>query len=149
MNTFNEFSKRFNKNDHTICASDLDLHKLEQAFKIYLPDDFKIFANHFGNLWTPDVLDIIVDKKIEMFDVQQFWEINDIFKYKEEGLTPNTPFDIIPFASDCMGNIFAFLSDRIKDKKETSEIYFLDHDFMTLKKLSNSFTEWIDCFNKI
>ncbi|MEW4924421.1 SMI1/KNR4 family protein [Algibacter sp. 2305UL17-15] len=149
MDIFKEFSNKYNKNEDIKKASESDIKNLESEFSIYLPSDFKTFILNFGDLWTPDILDLVVDNEIDLNDVQQFWNIESIIFDKKNEWTSQISTDIIPFASDCMGSIFGFLTSDLNERKESVSVYFFDHDFNTVEKKSDSFSEWIDNFNRI
>ncbi|MFD2565528.1 SMI1/KNR4 family protein [Aquimarina rubra] len=149
MEILNKFSKRFNKRDDVKKASESEIKNFESEFGIVLPNDFKKFIAEYGNIWTPDILDIIVDNEIELNDVQNFWDIETISFDKKNEWTSQISTDLIPFASDSMGNIFGFLSADLKTEKESSSVYFFDHDFNTVDKIADSFSEWINEFNKL
>ena len=54
--------------------------------------------------------------------------------------------DLIPFALDCMGNIYAFKTSDLKEEKLTATVYFYDHDFDTIQNASDSFTDLVEEF---
>lgn len=149
MTAFKQFAERFNKSDDSKPATLEEITKLEKEFSVHLPNDYKIFLLNFGNIWTPNILDLVVEQELEIYDVQNFWGIDEIIYDKQNEWTSNLAADVIPFASDCMGNIFAFLVDDLKSPKETTGIYFFDHDFDTIEKISNSFGDWVNNFNKL
>src|SRR5262245_41865009 len=128
MKELAQFAKRFNKSKDAKPATQIDIQKLEQEFQIFLPNDYKVFFLNFGDIWTPDILDVVVDNELDMHDVQQFWNVDDIIYDKKNEWTSQVSTDLIPFASDCMGNIFAFLRHDLQSSKESAEIYFFDHD---------------------
>jgi hypothetical protein len=149
MEVFQEFATKYNNSEEVKKITKSEIQKLESEFDIYLPDDYKIFLLNFGNLWTPDILDIIVDNELDLNDVQQFWDVESIIFDKKNEFTSQMSIDMIPFASDCMGSIFGFLTFDLKEKRENCAVYFFDHDLEKVEKISNSFTEWIDKFNRI
>ncbi len=149
MEIFNKFSIRFDKNDDLKKASESDIEKLQKELKIIVPNDFKLFLIDYGNIYAPYILDIIIDNELELNEVQEFWTPERIIYDKNNEWTSQISTDLIPFASDSMGNIFAFLTSDLKEKKESTAVYFLDHDFDTVEKLADSFTEWIDNYNRI
>ena len=149
MIEFKQFVERFNKSDEAKLTSQIDIDKLENEFKIFLPDDYNFFLLNFGNIWTPEILDLVVDKELDINDVQDFWGIDKIIYDKKNEWASKVFPEIIPFASDCMGNIFAFMSNDLRLPRETAEIYFFDHDFNTVEKISPSFKNWLEKFNKI
>ena len=149
MEIFNKFITRFDKNDDLEKASVSDIEKLKKELRINIPNDFELFLTKYGNVYTPDILDIIVDNEIDLYDVQEFWTTERIIYDKQNEWTAQLSTDLIPFASDSMGNIFAFLTSDLKEKKKSSAVYFFDHDFDTVEKLTDSFSEWIDNYNRI
>lgn len=78
-----------------------------------------------------------------------FWDIESISYDKKNEWTSQISTDLIPFASDSMGNIFGFLSADLKSEHESSSVYFFDHDFDTVDKIANSFSEWLNEYNNI
>jgi len=147
---FSKFASLFNKESEAQTASLLKIQSLEDSLQIKLPEDFKLFMINYGTLWTPDVLDIIVDNEIEMDDIQQFLSAEEILEDKKSGFTNQIELaDLIPFASDCMGNIFAFKSSDIKIERPTADVYFFDLDFNEMHLVANSFTALIEEFNSL
>jgi len=144
MDSFQVFFERFNKNDDAKPIKQLDIDKIENEFVINLPNDYKDFIKRFGDTWTPGILDIIVDSEKELNDIQQIWTIDQIIYDKKNEWTSQLYVDIIPFASDCMGNIFGFITSDLKKENVESPVYFFDHDFDTVEKICESFTELID-----
>ncbi|GAA3561449.1 SMI1/KNR4 family protein [Snuella lapsa] len=149
MEIFEEFINKYNRNESLVKATDLELNDLESEFNIVLPNDYKLFIKSYGDVWTPSILDIIVDNDLELNDIQDFWSIEKIIYDKKNEWTSQLSTDLIPFASDCMGSIFGFLTSNLKQKNENSSVYFFDHDLNTVEKISNSFTDWIYRFNKL
>ena len=146
---FSKFANSFNKNDETQTASLHDIQLLENTFGIKLPEDFKLFVINYGNLWTPDILDIIVDNDMDINDVQQIWTIDEIIEDKISGVSEQIKENLIPFASDCTGNIYAFKSSDIKKEKLMAKVYFFDLDLDKLYPVANSFTDLIEEFNSL
>ncbi|HVV56482.1 MAG TPA: SMI1/KNR4 family protein [Mucilaginibacter sp.] len=146
---FSKFESSFNKNQVTTRASLQDIEYLEKTLSIKIPEEFKLFLHYYGDLWTPGILNIIVDNDIDMNDVQQFWPVNEIIDDKQTGFTKLVNEDLIPFASDCMGNIYAFKTKDIKKQRSTADVFFFDHDFDEVYHVANSFTALIEEFNSL
>jgi hypothetical protein len=53
------------------------------------------------------------------------------------------------FASDCKGNMFCFKLADCEAKQTDSPVWFFERDVCTVTKVSNSFIEWLDEFNKL
>jgi hypothetical protein len=149
MEIFNKFRTRFDKNDDLEKASESDIEKLKTELNISIPYEYKLFLTEYGNIYTPEILDLIVDNEIDLYDIQEFWTVERIIYDKKNEWTAQVSTDIIPFASDSMGNIFSFLTADLNKEKESSSVYFFDHDFDTVEKIANSFSEWIDKYNLI
>lgn len=144
MDIFKLFNEKFNKNDNSIPASISQINELEETYQIYLPKDHKIFLLQYGDIWTPDILDIIVDNDLELNDVQEFWSPNAIIEDKKSGFTSMQKDDLIGFASDCVGNVFAFKKIELKSPKQQATVYLFDHDLGTCGIESRSFTTFIE-----
>ncbi len=149
MTELKQFVERFNQSDKAKPSTPNEIETLEQLIGICLPDDYKSFILVFGNIWTPGILDLIVDNKLDIYDVAQFWTIDKIIYDKQNEWTSHVSPEIIPIASDSSGNIFAFLKQDLNISLNTANIYFYDHDFDTVEIIAESFTGWIDAYNKI
>ena len=84
---FKKFSQRFNKNDSSSPELESKITNLESELEVKLPSDYRIFLSQFGDLWTPGISDLIVDNKLELTDVQDFWNCERIvYDKKRNGL---------------------------------------------------------------
>ena len=146
---FEIFCHRFKESDERQLVSMADIAQLEATLEIVLPSDYRSFLMKYGVVWTPGILDIIVDKELELHTLQEFWDMEAIIDDKKNGWTTHLDMDLLPFASDCMGSIFCFATAEIRTQSLTAGIYFYDHDYDEVNKISDSFTAWIDCYNKI
>ncbi len=72
MHIFETFKKRFDESDALSTTTISEIGKLETYFNIKLPKDYILFITEYGNLYTPEILDNIVNKDLAMFDVQEF-----------------------------------------------------------------------------
>jgi hypothetical protein len=86
---------------------------------------------------------------LDIYEVAQFWAIDKIIYDKQNEWTSHVSPEIIPIASDSVGNIFAFLRQDLNISLNTANISFYDHDFDTVEKIADSFKYWIDAYNKI
>jgi hypothetical protein len=116
------------------------LNQIEKALAVTLPERYVEFMLSVGEVWTPEILDSVVDLELEMPDIQSmlsFQEAEDLTRgWREIGL----PENLIVIATDCMGNMFCFdgkscLPPRCQDLP----VYFYDHDFDTTRKVADSF----------
>jgi len=146
---FNLFYNRFNQNEFNEPNSETEIQSFETKFQINFPTEYRLFLSTYGDLYTPDILDLVCDNELDLNDVQDFWKIEKIRYDKEKEWTSQLDIDLIPFASDCMGNIFGFKMEELRNKEQPEHIYFFDHDFDTIVKVSNSFVEWLDQYLKL
>jgi hypothetical protein len=84
-----------------------------------------------------------------MNDIQQFWTTEEIIEDKESGFTSQADEELIPFASDCMGNIYAFKTKNIKTSQSTAKVYFFDLDLDDVSLVADSFIKLIEQFNSL
>ncbi|MES2543946.1 MAG: SMI1/KNR4 family protein [Bacteroidota bacterium] len=146
------FFNRFGVNSETSLAKPFQIEEfnsIEERLKIEFPESYKHFALKYGNIWTPNILELIEEKEIEIADVQEFWNVEQIILDKENEWTSNIEENLIPFASDCMGNIFCFAFKDLTSRKSDCNIYYYDHDFDSVENLSISFEQWIEQYNEI
>lgn len=93
-------------------------------------------------------MDYISDNDIDIYDVQDFIDPLKIKEETDEYINGGMPTGYIGFALDCMGNMFCFKYDELKEKKD-AKIYIFDHDFCEINKVADSFSKWIKKFNSI
>ena len=56
------------------------------------------------------------------------------------------PDNVVAFASDCMGNLFAFSRDLHDVAPDDAPVLFFDHDFMTVETVADSFDAFLSWF---
>lgn len=144
---FETFFNRFNKKEECTLAKGADIRAFEETFGISFPNDFRVFLKSFGDLFTPDIVDIVDRKGLPICDVQEFWTLEKMAYDKRNEWTSH--FDAIPFAIDCTGNLFAFMMSDMKSPSSTAAVHFYNHDFNTLSKQKSSFKEWINRYNEL
>jgi hypothetical protein len=144
MENFDLFFEKFNKSDTVENTLGSKIDELEKLYHIHLPIDHKDFIGKYSSMWTPDILDIIVDNDIELNDVQEFWSVEEIIEDRKSGFTSIQKDDLIGFASDCMGNVFAFKKAELNIENPQANVYFFDHDMDTLAIEAPSFTAFVE-----
>jgi len=145
-NIFKTFYDQYNKNEFSKGELENDINQFEKDYSIRFPDDFRKFLLEFGNLWTPNILDLIVDNDSDLNDIQDFWKIERIRYDKAKEWTAQLEFDLIPIASDSMGNIIGYSTKEITYINQNSTLYFFDHDFDTIEPINKSFTEMLKSY---
>ena len=75
MEVFKEFSTKYNKSNVALKATQSDIEKLESEYNIFLPKDYTLFLQEFGDITTPDIFDLICEKELDLYSVDSFWHI--------------------------------------------------------------------------
>ena len=144
-----QFVHKWNRNETLKKSSKDEVKQVEKKLGIHLPDIYRHLVEQYGDLYTPDLLDAIVDNDLNFPDVQNFappaQALSDTDAYVQAGM----PAGYFGFASDCMGNFFCFKLEDCKQTREDCSIWFFDHDFVEIWELSNSFINWIKSYNEI
>jgi hypothetical protein len=149
MSALEQFAARFDRRDQKNPTEESELNDLEQHLNIKLPGDYRRFMLAIGSAWTPEILDIIVARELEMQDVQNFFAPDVVLNDKRNGWSSKVDPPIIPFASDCVGNTIGFLESDLSTPLPTASVYVFDHDLETLEKVHQSFSAWIEAYNAI
>jgi len=98
---------------------------------------------------TIELLNSIVDGELEINDLSDIHTPDEIIDSLESFESSGMPNELIPIASDSMGNMFCFERYEISKPREDAAIWFFDHDFDTVEKTHDSFTAWINEFVQI
>ena len=123
-----------------------DLEMVEERFGFSLPQDYKAEVLNVG-LPKPTIalLSSIVEAELELADVSNFLSPTEIVEQTEEWRDIGLPKNLVAFASDCMGNLFAFDSRA----RGNTAIWLFDHDFGDVAEVANDFTSWIERFCRV
>lgn len=146
-NTFQSFVNRYNKSQHVNKPTSEEVEKAEQELGVTFPDKYKEFMMSFGSAYTPEILDLMVDNKIEQHDIQDFMKVSDFVQANKQYWNAGMPSEYLAFASDSMGNMFCFKKSDLTAMKEDAKVYFFDHDFVKISTVADSFVELINSYN--
>jgi hypothetical protein len=124
-----------------------DIIELEKRLNATLPDAYKYLLSSYGLVHSPNVLTKICDLGVDISDVQDFLSLDDVFSLSKLYEMTGMPKGHVLFASDCKGNMFCFKLADCETKHADIPVWFFDQGFCTVKKVSNSFSEWLDQFN--
>lgn len=121
-----------------------------KQLKVEFPTSYTEYVTVHGSGGpTIDLLNSIVDGEIEINDLSDIHTPTEIIDSMESWQSAGMPKDLIPIASDSMGNMFCFKRDEIMVAKDDASIWFFDHDFGSVEKIHDSFTSWINEFVQI
>ena len=109
---YSTFARTFHVGDPPTPATDDELDEIESALNTTLPESFRVFAKSCGSVYAPDILDAVTDRELDHPDIQNFSSAAEIVTDTKGYWDAGMPDNIIGFASDCMGNMFAFERGR-------------------------------------
>lgn len=118
-----------------------DLERAEMQLGGRLPCDYRDAVRDVG-LPQPTIalLHSVCEESADFADVSEFFTADEIVASTEAWREMGLPKDMIAFASDCMGNLFAFGSTA---PSQGSEVWFFDHDAGETSLAASSFKCWI------
>jgi len=149
MNSIDLFVKNWSSKNSMVPISSHDITELESKLNVILPESYKYLISTYGLVHTPNVLTKICDLGADISEVQDFLSLEDIFSLSKLYEMSGMPKGHILFASDCKGNMFCFKLTDCANKQKDLPVWFFDQGFCTVKKVSNSFIEWLEGFNKL
>jgi hypothetical protein len=149
MNSIDLFVKNWGSKNSMVPINSNDIAELESNLNAFLPDSYKYLISTYGLVHTPNVLTKICDLGSDISEVQDFLSLEDVFSLSKLYEMSGMPKGHILFASDCKGNMFCFKLADCASKRVDLPVWFFDHNLSTVKKVSNSFIEWLDEFNEL
>jgi hypothetical protein len=149
MNSIDLFVKNWGSQHAMVPIDNNDIAELESKLNAFLPDSYKYLISTYGLVHTPNVLTKICDLSANISEVQDFLSLEDIFSLSKLYEMTGMPKGHILFASDCKGNMFCFKLNDCESKQIDLPVWFFDRNFCTVKKVSNSFIEWLEEFNEL
>ncbi|MDG1731930.1 MAG: SMI1/KNR4 family protein [Thalassotalea sp.] len=149
MNSIDLFVKNWGSKNTMAPINADDIAELEAKFNAILPDSYKYLISTYGLVHSPNVLTKICDLNSDLCEVQDFLSLEDVYSLSKLYEMSGMPKGHILFASDCKGNMFCFKLEDCINKQTDSPVWFFDHGLSTVKKVSNSFAEWLNEFNEL
>ena len=149
MNSIDLFVKNWGSKSAMVPIASEDITELELKLSAYLPDAYKYLISTYGLVHTPNVLTKICDLGVDITEVQDFLSLDDVFSLSKLYEMTGMPKGHILFASDCKGSMFCFKLSDCTHRQADSAVWFYDHTAVTVKKVANSFTEWLEAFNEL
>jgi len=149
MKNIDLFVKNWGSKQAMVPIDNNEILELESKINGFLPDSYKYLISTYGLVHTPNVLTKICDLGSDISEVQDFLSLEDVFSLSQLYELTGMPKGHVLFASDCKGNMFCFKLSDCESKQTDLPVWFFDRDVCTVKKVSNSFIEWLDEFNKL
>jgi hypothetical protein len=146
---YKEFAKRFHAGKRLRPSTAVQLADAEAALGILWPEAYRQFAMTSGAVYTPSLLDLVVEQKSGFGDVQQFLT-------PKQSVTETRRWELGPeggcaaFASDCSGSFFAFRQlSASEPRPDDAAVWLFDHDAGEVVEEAASFDEWLGRFLKL
>jgi len=140
------FAERFHAGKRVRPATAAQLAVAEVALGVLWPDSYRQFATAYGAVYTPSLLDLVVEQKTGFGDVQRFLT-------PKQSVTETRRWQLEPaggcaaFASDCSGSFFAFRElTATEPRLDDAAVWLFDHDVGEVVEQAPSFDEWLGRF---
>jgi hypothetical protein len=145
-----QFVTEFAFGDSLGVAVDVDIQGMEQALRTVLPESYIAFIKTQGAVFTPSLLDLVVERNSELRDIRQILPVHEAARNTKLYWSGGMSEDLIGFASDCMGNMFCFRRfPPDTPRPDDAEVWLFDHDYCRNEKCASSFDEWLSSFLKL
>lgn len=140
------FAERFHAGKRLRPATAAQLADAEAALGVLWPEAYRQFAMACGAVYTPSLLDLVVERKPGFGDVQQFLT-------PKQSVTETRRWRLEPeggcaaFASDGSGNFFAFRQlAGTEPPPDDAPIWLFDQEADEVLQQAASFDEWLGRF---
>jgi hypothetical protein len=133
------FVGRFHVGERQELVTGPQLDQIEAELNTKLPAAYREFVTRHGIVFTPGILQEIVDKNIDHADVQYFLGPKEVIENMKAYWSAGMPKNVIGVASDCMGNMIGFC--RHDETLDDAPVVFFDHDFVEVFEIAPSFDE--------
>ncbi len=135
------FAERFHAGNRIRAATAAQLADAEAALGVLWPESYRLFAMACGAVYTPGLLDLVLENKLGIGDVQQFLT-------PKQAVTETRRWRLEPaggcavFASDSSGSFFAFRQlhgPRLDD----APVWLFDHEAGEFVEQAPGFDTWL------
>ncbi|HEY2784097.1 MAG TPA: SMI1/KNR4 family protein [Fimbriiglobus sp.] len=137
------FAERFHAGKRRRPATAAQLADAEAALGVLWPESYRQFALALGAIYTPSLLDLVVEHNSDFGDVQQFLT-------PKQSVTETRRWQLEPagrcaaFASDSSGSFFAFRQlTATEPRPEDAAVWLFDHEEGEVVEQAASFDEWL------
>ncbi len=145
LELYRKFAERFHGGKRLRPATDDQISEAETALGVLWPESYRQFSLTCGAIYTPSLVELIVELNLEFADVQDFLTPKQTVTETRRSLA-EPPGTGIVFANDCSGNLFTFRELSSNCRVEDSPVWFFDHENNSFNKEADSFDEWISRF---
>ena len=141
---YTQFVKQFHAGKKPRGCSDADLDKMEKALHATLPASYRKFMRCHGNVYTPSILDLITDRKLDHVDMQELFRPATAAKNTKMYWSGGMPDEFIGIATDCMGNMIGFTRGQPEaERPDDLPVWFFDHDYVEVSRIADGFDDFL------
>ena len=144
-----EFVETWNCNRALRTATTKEIRETEAAIGLTLPSGYKTLVSAYGNVYTPDILDAVVEQNLDLPDVQNIILPREALEDTRLYVGAGMPEGYFGFGSDSGGSMFCFSLEDLSEGTGDSAVWFFDHDFVDMTRESDSFLEWLRIYVEI
>ena len=147
MNDLAAFAEKWSHPDYPPVHVGADaLSAAEVALSSRLPAAYRAAVLELGlPRPTAALLDSIVENELDLPDIGDFFAPDEMVSSTNAWRSMGLPSTMTAFASDCMGNLFAFE----REGGEAGPVHFFDHDAGETTLLADSFAAWIGAYCQV
>ncbi len=133
------FASRFSSSKRSKPITDAQLDEINTALSTNLPTSYRDLLKTHGVLWTPSILKQVAALEAEHPDLQEFLKPKDVIKFTKMIRSGDAPENLIVFANDCSGSMFAF--EQNPNVLDDAPVQFFDHEYGETKPIANTLDE--------
>ena len=108
------------------------------------PESYRAFMKSHGGAYTPDLLNLIVERQLDYPDLQNIEPLKEVIEGTEAYWSGGMPENLVSFGSDCMGNALCF--ERTTSTRDDTPVQFFDHEFVKAYEIAASFDALLERF---
>jgi hypothetical protein len=123
------------------------LTEVEVKLSITLPDSYKYLLANYGLLHSPNVMTKTCDLSVDVSQVQDFFNLADVAALSELYQLTGMLDGHIIFAADSFGNMFCFSRAECETASVDVAVFLANSTVSDVKKIAESFTDWLLTFN--
>lgn len=138
-----EFVRLFRHGVGSGPVSDLELSKAERALKTLLPEAYRQFMRTYGEVFTPDILGMLVEAELDFPDLQNIVPLAELVGGAKDSCSAGLPDEFVAFANDSSGDLLCFERVNATTRPDDAPVWIFDHEFFEVSKVSDSFDEFL------
>jgi hypothetical protein len=145
--TFNVESK---SHPRTMLPTFTEIKATEEYLQNQFPESYCAFSRRFGEVWTPNILNIVANKfpgDDAIYALKKVEGITELVSTNNEYWAGGMPTNFIKFGFDVMGNAFVFERCSLELVRPVDlPVYIFDHDYNKIIQFVPSFIALLEFY---